>query len=331
MPPATDAGATTSSDDAGTPVRVAAYDILELPPVEGYTELEPQGMNAHGDVVGFYYAFRSGSGTTHGFVYEAATNVGSEIVDTSANGINDSMAIALTSESRGAAEHGFLLEGAVQTPIGSLSTLMPMSAAVAINRRGWIAGWSVPAGGEKHAVIWDGTSLHDLAASGVVWSVANGLNDSGLVVGAIQVGSELHAAAFQDGGIVDLGTLGGSQSGAVAINEHGRIVGVSGIPRSNDMHAFVYDFPGGPMRDVSPGLACSLRSVNSLGDAVGSCSPMGRFPFAAIWRGGAMVDLNDLIDDPSWMLTGAAAINDRGQIAVIGTHGGMRAALLTPR
>jgi hypothetical protein len=51
-----------------------------------------------------------------------------------------------------------------------------------------------------------------------------------------------------------------------------------------------------------------------------------------LWRGGALIDLNDTIVDPSWLLVSARAINDRGLITGIGIHGGQgRAFVLTPR
>ncbi len=51
------------------------------------------------------------------------------------------------------------------------------------------------------------------------------------------------------------------------------------------------------------------------------------------WTNGAFIDLNDTINDPSWLLTTATAINDRGQIAATASHNGgaFQAVLLTPR
>jgi probable HAF family extracellular repeat protein len=99
------------------------------------------------------------------------------------------------------------------------------------------------------------------------------------------------------------------------------------------VHAFVYDLPNGPMRDVSPNASCTLVGVNNGGDAVGACTVSEKSTHAAIWHDGAFVDLNDAITDPSWLLTGAIAINGRGQIAAVGSHNGgaFQAVLLTPR
>jgi hypothetical protein len=99
--------------------------------------------------------------------------------------------------------------------------------------------------------------------------------------------------------------------------------------------AFVFDLPHGPMRDVSPAQACSLSGVNDGGDAVGGCGigdPANRTQHATLWRGGAMIDLNDLITDPSWILESAVAVNASGQIVGTGIHNGnLRAFILTPQ
>jgi hypothetical protein len=98
------------------------------------------------------------------------------------------------------------------------------------------------------------------------------------------------------------------------------------------VHAFVFDLPDGPMRDVSPLGICRLHGVNAPGDAVGSCATAPRVDHAVLWHGGALIDLNDAISDPSWSLFNAVAINAAGQIAGTGMHNGLaRAFVLTPR
>jgi probable HAF family extracellular repeat protein len=85
---------------------------------------------------------------------------------------------------------------------------------------------------------------------------------------------------------------------AFGINDGGRVVGSSLAGTSSQLHAFVYDLPNGPMRDVSPKAFCWLNGVNNSGDAVGACRPGDR-NHAFIWTIGAFTDLNDAISDPS--------------------------------
>jgi len=154
-------------------------------------------------------------------------------------------------------------------------------------------------------------------------------------VDTVDTDTTKHAAVFQNGKIKDLGTLAPMGSIATAINDSGRVVGYS-VVNPRDAHAFVYDLPDGPMRDVSAGNICLLRAINSAGDAVGTCSPKedarADVYRASIWRGGVWADLNGLVLDPSWTLYDAKAINDRGQITGTGDHNHQfRAYLLTPR
>jgi uncharacterized membrane protein len=162
-----------------------------------------------------------------------------------------------------------------------------------------------------------------------------------------------HAAVFQNGEVRDLGTFdaSGSWSTASAINDSGRILGTSTlqVPFNGDprvmvtaLHPFTYDLPNGPMTDLSPDGACNGLALNGAGDVAGYCfagtricnhnGPCPPFTHAALWRGGSWIDLNDAIDDASWVLETAGAMNDQGQIAGVGMQGGVqRAFVLTPR
>jgi probable HAF family extracellular repeat protein len=79
-----------------------------------------------------------------------------------------------------------------------------------------------------------------------------------------------HAAVFQGSGIRDIGPRG-TGSTAYGINDAGRIVGIF-VYSEAESHAFVFDLPDGPLRDVSLSNPCGLVAVNGPGDAVGSCS-----------------------------------------------------------
>lgn len=320
-----------------------SYSVLELPgPVAGAADMSPTGINGRGDVVGVYKVF-SVDLNPRAFLYDAASGSSREISAGSTypyvSAINDARQVSLsTNDQMLTRERAFRWQDGSMIDIGALRTDsgQPSASANAINAVGHVAGSSLGAHGNLRAVLWDGSTLRDLGSlSADGSSQANGVNASDVAVGWSTVGTETHAAVFQDGRVKDLGALEGRWSKATAISDSGRVVGNSVVPPIST-HAFVYDLPDGPMRDITPpGRICLLRSVNSAGDAVGTCTqPDARADAAraSLWRDGTWIDLNDMVRDSSWTLHEAAGINDRGQIAGIGEHDHqVRAFLLTPR
>jgi probable HAF family extracellular repeat protein len=129
-----------------------------------------------------------------------------------------------------------------------------------------------------------------------------------------------YRALFYDGqSIRDLGNLGGNESYALALNDTGEVVGRSrynGSDAFDQFHAFRWTSTTG-MVDLGslPQTAYATASaVNNLGDIAGTSNYSGRLiePSHAVrWpRGGPIVDLGTL-----YGASGAAAINDAGQIA----------------
>jgi probable HAF family extracellular repeat protein len=301
-------------------------------------------INNRGDVIGTYNSCCG----TRSFLYDGSTGTIRRILGDGASGqfasqINDAGQVAATVDGDGtsAVVRGVRWENGVETDIGGLPrgpNGLKTTHAVAINARGWVVGWSLGSENSAHAVLWDGSTLHDLGAGD---SVAMGVNSSGQVVGEANfpgAGSR-HAALFENGTVRDLGKLGGRLgfgSLANAINDAGRIVGASATETGTTATAFVYDLPSGPMRDVSPGKSCGLVAVNSSGVAVGQCDDPpgthGTGNHAAILRGAEVEMLDEVVGDPAWTFLFAQAINDKGQIAGIGVHNGERRGfVLTPR
>src|SRR2546429_355276 len=104
------------------------------------------------------------------------------------------------------------------------------TAATAINQRGWITGWSLGAKNFQRAILWDGSTLHDLGSADGNWSYGYAINIDGVVAGATSVPNDefhQHAAVFQNGTVKDLGTLGAYTATAFGINDRGRVVGSS--------------------------------------------------------------------------------------------------------
>jgi probable HAF family extracellular repeat protein len=81
----------------------------------------------------------------------------------------------------------------------------------------------------------------------------------------------------------------------------------------------------------------SALGINSSGDVVGASNACEESrcvdPRAFLYRDGAVIDLNDRIDQSRWQLLSANAINYRGQIVVTGHKDGesvSKVLLLTP-
>jgi probable HAF family extracellular repeat protein len=134
-------------------------------------------------------------------------------------------------------------------------------------------------------------TIIDLGSLGGERTSANGINNSGQVVGGSEIDyttGNTHAFLYSDGTMKDLGTLPGYPwSYATAINDLGQIVGTID-PRDYNMsfHAFLYS--DGTITDLGtlPGTTRSNAwDINNSGDVVGySYNPTRAF----IYNGGTM-------------------------------------------
>jgi len=94
----------------------------------------------------------------------------------------------------------------------------------------------------------------------------------------------------------------------------------------------VFDLPSGPIRDALPYGSSSLSAVNAAGDAVGSILSRNSPVRAILWYDGSVVEVTRAVNDPTWQLLSAIAINDKEQITGEGIHDAIhRAYVLTPR
>src|SRR5436309_1136980 len=101
-----------------------------------------------------------------------------------------------------------------------------------MNASGQVAGAAGLPNGQMHAFFWSPASgMFDLGTLGGPDSMANGISNSGQVVGWSLTSSDVnrfpHAFSWtQAGGMVDLGMLGGGlNSAAFAVNDLGQVVG----------------------------------------------------------------------------------------------------------
>jgi probable HAF family extracellular repeat protein len=231
--------------------------------------------------------------------------------------------------------HAFWWRNGLMLDLGTLGG--PDSNAWNINDRGEITGWSYtsfvanPSTGVPTVdpFFWspeDG-KLIDMGSLGGTFGNPVWLNNRGQVTGASNLAGDVTEHPFlwsKSEGMRDLGTLGGTFGHPNWINDAGEVVGFSQITGDHDGHAFLWRH--GVMTDlgtVGSDPDSEATNVNSQGQVVG-----GSFSFALgadlhgfLWEdGGPIVDLNTLILPGSGVtVTSALLINDRGEIACLGT------------
>ena len=154
-----------------------------------------------------------------------------------------------------------------------------------ISDQGQVVGSSTTGDDHEHAFSWTPAGgIIDLGALGGSYSFATAVNESGVVVGAVEAAGVAHAFLWTaSDGMVDLGTLvGWGSSAAVAVNDSGQVVGWSDA--SEGRHAFSWTANGG-MVDLGTlgGRYSEAWGLNARGQVVGYSTTATGASHAVLW------------------------------------------------
>lgn len=252
--------------------------------------------------------------------YAVTAIAGADSVARDINNLGQVVGAAYT----GRVYRGFVYGDGGLTDIGTLGGAG--SWANAINDLGQIVGNAEAADGASYGFLYSGGSMS--AISGSNYMQANGINNSGTIVGAMFVStpenSYYHAFTWSNGSVTDLGTLPyGDGSRAYAINSHGDVVGsaanvFNGAPNYPE-DPFLYS--NGTMNGLGNlgGPWSAALSINDLGQVVGYLgvdalpgNPGELYPTSAfIYANGQMEVIGKLT--PDWVSL-ASDINNLGQV-----------------
>lgn len=225
--------------------------------------------------------------------------------------------------------------GSAMVDLGARPTGAYISFGADINEAGDIVGQTGYGSSFTAYVLRAGGAMTLLGKNGGINSRANGVNDSGWIVGDIQYASGATRAAVWTStfGVIDLGDLPGglAYSTAIAANNAGLVVGGAGAAAGG--HAFKWTAAGGmvDIGDLAGGVtAATAWDVNELGDIVGTGSDASG-DRAVLWTDDGIVDLNSLLTGPDaadWQLTGAYGVNESRQVVGLGLYRGQQRGFL---
>jgi probable HAF family extracellular repeat protein len=196
-------------------------------------------------------------------------------------------------------------------------TKMGIFSPMGINNSGEVVGVSASDSGVQQAVLYDG-SLSNLGSLNKENSYANGINDSGQVVGYLYTGTVFPSRAFlySNGQMKDLNTLISPTSGltlnqATAISNNGLIAGTCSTSTESG-HIFIYNTNTNEVNDLGLlGTSNGVSGINDSGQVAGAYRDGEGTPHGiTFYDSETITDLGNL----GGPLTSISAINSNGQI-----------------
>lgn len=336
-------------------VHAQTYTFTDLGHADGVSAAAA-GINSAGQVVGLYM---DSSHLNHAVTWingqaielgSASTNWGFGGFSNpwgmsgSAISINNAGQIVWSPVDINNASHATAWNNGVTTDLGTLGGAQ--SEALGINQAGQIVGRAQDVNGNWQAVAWNNGQPTELAAPvGTSSWQANAVNNAGQIVGTgIRQSDNTRQPVMWDQGVatnLDTSWTQSYQIQAYGLNNVGQVVGSVKAPNNVDYYRAVeWDHGVATLLGMPSGYyAAEAKGVNDAGQVVGfMLSHDANVSFrAATWINGQVVDLNSLLSasvlDEGWVLLGANAINDNGQIvgqAYNSKMGVINAFVLTP-
>jgi probable HAF family extracellular repeat protein len=241
-------------------------------------------------------------------------------------GINDAGQIAWTNTDLNKVRYATVWANGVATDLGTLGGAQ--SDARGINQAGLVVGRAQDANGNWRAVTWNGVQASELnTPNASSSSQANAVNNAGQIVGYEERPSQpyvAHPVIWDQGVATNLDeSLGRSyEPRAHGLNDVGQIVGSLRAPSTGDYYrAVLWDHGVSSLLDMPSDFhAAEAKDINNAGQIVGFmlANDVNVGFRAATWINGQVIDLNSLLPasvvDAGWVLLGANAINEVGQI-----------------